>query len=136
MSGASVKARARTDRGLKNEHPCSFSGVAPGHTAFGPGLVSAAKADVRPPPVGEPALVVLFCATSFTRGLELSAALIPASDITSAVAALTLAGLRLVFSPTIAAPAPPTIVPSRTETATMRMSRRKGEVRQKPPNSG
>ena len=46
-----------------------------------------------------------------------------------------LAGLRLV-SPTIAAPTPPTIVPSRTETATTRMSRRKRAVRQKPPIRG
>src|SRR3954462_6218038 len=37
MSGASVNARARTCRGLKNEHPCSFPGVAPWHSGFGPG---------------------------------------------------------------------------------------------------
>ena len=51
--------------------------------------------------MGAPALV--FCAASFTRGLEPSAALIPSSDFANAVAALALAGLRLVFSPTIAA---------------------------------
>ena len=135
MSGASVNARARTRRGLKNEHPCSFSGVAPGHTAFGPGLVSAAKADVRPPPVAH-LLWLCFLRYIVHSGLEPSAALIPPPDITSAVAALALAGLRLVFSPTIAAPTPPTIVPSRTEKATMRMSRRKCAVREKPPNSG
>src|SRR4051812_9430107 len=133
MSGASVKARTRTRRGWKNEH-CSFPEVAPGHVAFGPGLASAAKPEARPPPLADPALVVPFCATSSTRELEPSAALIPTSDI--AVAAPALTGLDLVFSPTIAAPTAPTVVPSRTETATTRMSRRKRVVRQKPPNSG
>ena len=132
ISGVSVNARTRTRRGLKNEHPCSFPGVAPWHPGFGPGLASAVKRDARPSPLAEPALVVPLAST---KELELSAALISASDIARAMPALVLSGLRLV-SPTIAAHTPPTIVPSRTETTTTRMSRRKRAVRQKPPNSG
>jgi hypothetical protein len=73
----------------------------------GPRTTPRTTAESEPPPVGAPALVVLLCATSFTRGLEPSAALIRASDVASAVAALALAGLRLEFNPTIAAPTPP-----------------------------
>ena len=58
MSGELVNARTRTRRGLKNEHPRSSPGVAPGHAAFKPGLASAAKPDARPPPLAEPALVM------------------------------------------------------------------------------
>ena len=69
-------------------------------------------------------------------GVGVCAALIPASEIASAVAALLSAGLRGLLSPTTAAPTPPMIVPSTTEKATMRTSRRKRVVRRKPPNSG
>jgi hypothetical protein len=85
MAGASVNARTRTRRGLKNEHPRSSPGVAPGHIAFRPGLASTAKADARPPSA-KPALVVPFCPRRSTRGLDSSAALVPASDIATAVA--------------------------------------------------
>ena len=135
ISGASVNARTRTRRGWKNEHPCSVPGGAPRQAALGCGLASAAKLGAEPPPPAEPALFMPFCASS-TRAWEPSAALNPASDFASAVAAPALAGLGLVLSATIDAPTAPTVVPIRTETAITRMSRRKRVVRQKPPNSG
>ena len=104
MSGASVNARTRTRRGWKNEHPCSVPGVAPRHAAFGCGLASAAKARRRAAATRRTCFVCAVLRTSSTRAREPSAAFIPASGIASAVAAPALAGLGLVFSPTIAAP--------------------------------
>ena len=66
MSGASVNARARTCRGLKNEHPCSFPGVAPWHSGFGPGpgAVPSARACRS---WGADELRIGFSRTSFAR---------------------------------------------------------------------
>ena len=53
---------------------------------------SATKPEVSRRHVAAPALVVPFCATSSIRGREPSAALIPASDIATAVAGASTGG--------------------------------------------
>jgi hypothetical protein len=132
VSGPSFNARTRTLCGLKNEQ--GFPLAVPSRQAPGSAFVSA-PASLGARSMGRICVLTLFWIWLLEPSAELETLALAASPVGTAESKRTaLSGLWPAFSPIT--PTAPAVAPNRTESATIRSSRRNRDVGQNPPNSG